>query len=134
MRRHSTFSLPALPLDALKLAKTNGNCTNCEPKSQQESIFEDDEAGAFAGSVRAGEKGLALVNLRGDLVDRESWNTISIKAEGDRVQVWLNGEEVGAVRAGGPRKGKIGFYIGAGSAESELCIREVQVQKAGKTS
>jgi hypothetical protein len=61
-------------------------------------IFEPTQANApkaYTGSVRVPGKGLALVNLRDDLVDRESWNTISIKVEGDKVQVWLNGEETG---------------------------------------
>ena len=81
--------------------------------------------------------GLILVNLRGDLLDREGWNTISAKLESDRVQVWLNGEEIGAVRTGGPTKGKIGLYIekqGAGprprgGEAAEFCVREVQIQK-----
>ena len=86
---------------------------------------------AFTGSVLAPGSGLILVNLRGDLLDRDGWNTISAKLEADRVQVWLNGEEVGAVRTGGPTKGKIGLYIekqAAGEA-AEFCVREVQIQK-----
>ncbi|MHC4560762.1 MAG: family 16 glycoside hydrolase, partial [Planctomycetota bacterium] len=85
---------------------------------------------AFTGSVLVPGKGLALVNLRGDLVDRESWNTISVKVQGDRIQVWLNGEEIGAVRAAGPAKGKIGLFIEKhpGSKSAELCIREVLIR------
>ena len=79
-------------------------------------------------------KGLALVNLRQDLEDRESWNTISIKVEGDRTQVWLNGEEVGLVRAGGPARGKVGLYISkrGDSKPAELIVREVLIQKRVK--
>jgi len=94
-------------------------------------IFQSDKPQAFTGSVLAPGSGLILVNLRGDLLDRDGWNTISAKLEADRVQVWLNGEEVGAVRTGGPTKGKIGLYIekqGAGEA-AEFCVREVQIQK-----
>jgi hypothetical protein len=84
---------------------------------------------AFTGSVLVPEKGLALVNLREDPVDRESWNTISVKVEGDRIQVWLNGEEIGAVRAAVLAKGKIGLFIEkhVGSKSAELCIREVLI-------
>ena len=94
-------------------------------------IFQSDKPQAFTGSVLAPGSGLILVNLRGDLLDRDGWNTISAKLEGDRVQVWLNGEEIGAVRTGGPTKGKIGLYIekqAAGEA-GEFCVREVQIQK-----
>jgi len=76
-------------------------------------------------------KGLALTNIREDLVDRESWNTISAKVEGDKVQVWLNGEEIGSVRGIDPSKGKIGLYIGKppASKSGQCSVREVQIQK-----
>ncbi|MHC4510677.1 MAG: family 16 glycoside hydrolase, partial [Planctomycetota bacterium] len=90
-----------------------------------------DSKTARTGSVWIAGKGLALTNFREDLVDRESWNTLSVKVEGDRVQVWLNGEEIGAVRTAGPAKGKIGLYIAKtpASESSELSVREVLVQR-----
>jgi hypothetical protein len=82
------------------------------------------------------------VNLREDLVDREGWNTLSVKVEGDRIQVWLNGEEIGVVRVTGPGKGKIGLYIEGqhpadllrkskrrGSKSAELSVREVLIKQ-----
>ena len=92
-------------------------------------IFESKPA--FTGSILVPGKGLALVNLREDLEDRESWNTISIKVEGDSTQVWLNAEEIGLVRVGGPAKGKVGLYISrrADAKPAELIIREVLIQK-----
>jgi len=97
-------------------------------------IFESQKPLAFTGSVCVQEKGLALVNLREDLVDREGWNTLSVRVEGDRIQVWLNGEEIGAVRVTGPGKGKIGLYIEGYpvSKSAELQVREVQIQKLRK--
>ncbi len=90
-----------------------------------------DSAPAFTGSVLLPEKGLALTNIREDLVDRESWNTISAKVEGDKVQVWLNGEEIGSVRGIEPEKGQIGLYIEKPPAtkSGQFSIREVQIQK-----
>ncbi len=97
-------------------------------------IFDSGKPIAFTGSVYVQGKGLALVNLREDLVDREGWNTLSVRAEGDRIQVWLNGEEIGVVRVTGPAKGKIGLYIeGQPTYKStELQIREVQIQRLRK--
>jgi hypothetical protein len=97
--------------------------------SPRVEIFESKPA--FTGSVLVPGKGLALVNLREDFEDRESWNTISIKVQGDRTQVWLNAEEIGMVRAGGSARGKVGLYIskGADSKPAELVIREVLIQK-----
>jgi hypothetical protein len=67
-------------------------------------------------------------------VDHEGWNTLSVKIEGDRIQVWLNGEEIGVVRVTGAGKGKIGLYIEGQptSKSSELSIREVQIQQLRK--
>lgn len=89
-----------------------------------------DSKTALTGSVWTPQNGLALVNVREDLVDKESWNTLSVRVEGNRVHVWLNGQEIGAVRAAGPAKGNIGLYIAKppASEPSELSIREVLVQ------
>ncbi len=89
----------------------------------------------FTGSVWVSGKGPALVNLREDLVDRQGWNTISVEARGYRFQVWLNGEEVGVVHIPGPEKGRIGLHIEkySESKSSELCVREVLVQRLSKS-
>ena len=89
---------------------------------------------AYSGSVSMPGKGLALVNLRDDLVDRESWNTISVKVEGNKFQVWLNGEEIGSVCVAGPSKGRIGLYIAKPSTSKpvELSVREVLIQRLTK--
>ncbi|MFH1717259.1 MAG: family 16 glycoside hydrolase, partial [Planctomycetota bacterium] len=82
---------------------------------------------AYTGSVLLPGKGLALANLRENLVERESWNTLSVRVEGKKIQVWLNGEEIGAVQMAEPEKGKIGLYIGkqTSSETAELAVREV---------
>lgn len=93
-----------------------------------------DSVPAFTGSVSIPDKGLALTNIREDLVDRESWNTISARIEGGKVQVWLNGEEIGSVRGIEPAKGKIGLYIEKhlASKSGQFSVREVQIQKLAK--
>ncbi|NQT01161.1 MAG: DUF1080 domain-containing protein [Planctomycetes bacterium] len=98
-------------------------------------IFDSKKSMAFTGSVTVQGKGLVLANLRDDLVDKESWNTLSARVQGDRIQVWLNGAEIGVVRAAGPAKGKIGLYIQGQTASrsTELQVREVQIQKLRKT-
>lgn len=101
--------------------------------SPRVEIFESGPA--RTGSVLVPGKGLALVNLQGDLEDRESWNTISTKVQGERIQVWLNSEEIGAVRTAGPAKGKIGLCIEKqpGSASSALVVREMVLQPLAKS-
>ncbi|MBW8040980.1 MAG: DUF1080 domain-containing protein [Planctomycetes bacterium] len=97
-------------------------------------IFENHKASAFTGSLWVPGKGLALTNLRQDLVDRQSWNTISVKVRGKRFQVWLNGEEVGAIWVSGPAKGNIGLHIETHPRykAAELYVREVLIQKLGE--
>jgi hypothetical protein len=105
-------------------------------------IFDPPAAGnpsAFIGSIwmpgiglaRQTYGGLVLVNWCEDLIDRESWNTISVKVEGDKIQVWLNGEEIGAVRTIASPKGKIGLHIEnhPPSKDTQLCVREVLIQR-----
>ncbi|MHC4172242.1 MAG: family 16 glycoside hydrolase, partial [Planctomycetota bacterium] len=105
-------------------------------RSPRIEIFDSHKPEAFTGSVSVPGKGLVLVNLREDLIDPESWNTISVKVQGDRVAVWLNAEEIGAVRTGDAAKGKIGLYLdgsaglqggpkqGGSKSPPELCVRE----------
>jgi len=89
---------------------------------------------AFTGSVWMPKVGLVLVNWQEQLIDRESWNTISVKVAGDKIQVWLNGEEIGAVRTIASAKGKIGLYIESqpASKDAEFCVREVLIQRLGE--
>jgi len=100
--------------------------------SEQGPRIEISDSGTgLTGSVWISGKGLALANLQKDLMDLESWNTLSVKVEGDRVQVWLNGQEIGAVRTAGSAKGKIGLHIAgaAASDSSQLVVREVLIQR-----
>jgi hypothetical protein len=99
-------------------------------------IFENPQSTAFSGSVRVPGKALVLKNMHQDLFDPETWNTISVKVQRDRLQVWLNGEEVGAVRISGPAKGKLGLHLEKHPRHktAELCVREVLVQPMGEPS
>jgi len=128
-------------------------------------ILDGAELTAYTGSVFMPGKGRVLVNLRDDLIDREGHNTISVRVEGDRtltaehaeaaeqesrlkisafsapsavktrIQVWLNGEEIGAVRTPGPAKGRIGLHLERqqGGGAGQIQIREVLVQRLGKS-
>ncbi len=94
-------------------------------------IFDEIKTGAQTGSVLWPGRGLVLVSLDEELTDKESWNTISVKSQGNRVAVWLNGEQIGSVRAVGPAEGHVGFYLApADSGEAgELTIREVMMKE-----
>jgi len=96
-------------------------------------IFDSEKPLAFTGSISLPGKGQALTSLQRDLTDRESWNTLSIKVEGPRIQVWLNGAEIGAVCAEGPEQGRIGFYLESNArSDTEIQISEILVKELSK--
>lgn len=100
-------------------------------KGARVEVFENALPQAYSGSVRDGKGALALLNLRKDLLDPGGWNTISVELRGDRAQVWLNGEEIGAVRAPMAAKGRIGLHLESGREyqNGEFAVREILVQK-----
>ena len=107
--------------------------TDADPGPRVE-IFKRRNPTAFTGSVALAGKGLLLINLDEDLFDAGGWNTLSVEVRRPRVAVWLNGEEVGAVRIAGPGKGRIGLYLegGADYKNAQLTVREVLIQKLAK--
>jgi len=82
------------------------------------------------GSIWASEKILALANLREDIVDRLTWNTMLIQARQNQYSTWLNGEEIGRVRIDGPSKGRIAICLAehAGNKKSRLQISEIHIK------
>ena len=68
------------------------------------------------------------------MFDPEGWNTLSVEVRGGRIQVWLNGEEVGAVRVAMPAVGRIGLQLVGGNdhAGAEWAVREVLLRKLPK--
>jgi len=102
-----------------------------DPNGPRIEIFQNNKPEAFTGSVSVRKRELVLVNLRQDVFDPEAWNTISVKVQGDRIAVWLNGEEIGAVRVKGAGRGRIGLHLEGGAADkaAELRVREVLIQR-----
>jgi len=94
-------------------------------------IFTNRQPPAGAGSVFVPGKGLALVNLRDDLLEDDAWNTINAEVRGPRIAVSVNGEEIGSVAVAGPAQGRIGLHVeGLPEAkDAQLTVREILVQK-----
>jgi hypothetical protein len=104
-----------------------------ETPSPRVEIMESNTPRAYTGSVSLSGGNLVLVNSCKELFDPGGWNTISAKVQGDRFQVWLNGEEVGAVRARGPQRGRIGVTLDTGLSVSppDFTIGEIRIQQLG---
>jgi len=103
-------------------------------KTYQADILEYKEPVAYSGTLYCPGKLFIAVNDNKDLVNREGWNTIRIRAQGDHLQVWLNGRQVGDAHDQTSDRGKIGFQIHAGDQfpNMKITVREVILQPLGK--
>ncbi len=86
------------------------------------------------GSVQIPGRGMALPNLRPELVSKETWNTLSVSVQENRVRVWLNGEELGSVCVEVAESGPLGLHIESHPEEREaaLVFSEVRLQRLAR--
>ena len=80
----------------------------------QADILEYKNPVAYSGTLYCPGKMFLAINEDKTLVNREGWNTIKIQAEGEHVQIWLNGRQVANVRDNTTDTGKIGFQVHPG--------------------
>jgi len=94
-------------------------------------IFNQSSPPASPASVYLPGKGLVLVNHTSELFDDSGWNTISVKVHGNLVQVWLNAEQIGAVRTKGRQKGRVGLHIEKSPAAepAQFEVREILIKQ-----
>ena len=80
----------------------------------QADILEYTNPVAYSGTIYCPGKMFLAINDDKTLVNREGWNTIKVRAEGEHLQVWLNGRLVGDVHDDSSATGKIGFQVHPG--------------------
>jgi hypothetical protein len=100
-------------------------------QAYQADILEYANPECYSGTVYCPGKMFLAMNTNKSLVDREGWNTISIRAEGDHLQVWLNGHQVADVHDDSSPTGKIGFQVHPGEVfgSMKLVVREAMIQR-----
>jgi hypothetical protein len=71
------------------------------------------------------------INDDATLVNREGWNAMKVRAEGDRLQIWLNGQQVADVHDDTSDSGKIGFQVhpGAEFGPMKIVVRDVLLER-----
>ena len=96
-------------------------------KAYQADILEYKEPVAFSGTLYCPGKLFLAANEDKSLVNREGWNTIKVRAEGEHLQIWLNGQLTADVRDGITDSGKIGFQVHAGDqfGPMKIVVRKV---------
>ena len=81
----------------------------------QADILEYKNPVAYSGTLYCPGKMFLAINDDPALVDRDGWNTIKIRAEGDHSQIWLNDRQVADVHDDTTATGKIGFQVHPGA-------------------
>lgn len=100
-------------------------------KAYQADILEYKNPEAYSGTLYCPGKLFLAVNADKTLVNRDGWNTIKIRAQGDHLQLWLNGRQTADVHDTTTDSGKIGFQVhpGAEFAPMKIVVREVLLKK-----
>jgi hypothetical protein len=70
------------------------------------------------------------VNKDAGIFDRDGWNTLVIRAVGNRQLVFLNGTQTADVRDDLSAAGKIGFQVHAGDqfGDMQIIVREIKIR------
>jgi hypothetical protein len=92
-------------------------------KSYQADILEYANPVAYSGTIYCPGKMFLSINKDKALEKKDDWNTMKIKAVGDHLQVWLNGEKVGDVKEDSFATGRLGFQVHAGDEFTGMSIQ-----------
>jgi len=96
-------------------------------KAYQADILEYKDPECYSGTLYCPSKMFLAMNKDKTIVNRDGWNTIKVQAEGDHIQIWLNGKQVADVRDKTTDSGKIGFQVhpGAEFGPMKIVVREM---------
>ncbi|NIA14084.1 MAG: DUF1080 domain-containing protein [Nitrospiraceae bacterium] len=100
-------------------------------RSYQADILEYTNPVCYSGSLYCPGKMFLAMNEDPAIVNREGWNTIEIRAQGDRLVVTLNDVVTADVQEDSFARGKIGFQVHAGDPFKDMAIavREVRIRR-----
>jgi len=94
-----------------------------DEKTYQGDILEWKDPECWSGSIYCPGKMFITKNTDSSTVHREGWNIMGIRAQGDLLQVTLNGKKVGETRDSLVKWGKIGFQVHPGAEFGPMQIR-----------
>jgi hypothetical protein len=97
----------------------------------QADILEYKEPVAYSGTLYCPGKLFLAINDDPSLVNRDGWNTIKVRAEGDHIQIWLNGHQVADKHDDTTDSGKIGFQVHPGEqfGPMKIVVRELLLKE-----
>jgi len=96
-------------------------------KAYQADILEYKNPECYSGTLYCPGKMFLAMNTDKKLVNRDGWNTMKVQAEGEHIQIWLNGRQVADVRDNTTDSGQIGFQVhpGAEFGPMKIVVREI---------
>jgi hypothetical protein len=99
-------------------------------KAYQADILEYKDPECYSGTLYCPGKMFLAMNEDKTLVNREGWNAIKVRAEGDHLQVWINGHQVADVHDDTTDSGKLGFQIHPGDqfGPMKIVVRELLIK------
>lgn len=102
-------------------------------KAYQADILEYKDPECYSGTLYCPGKMFLAMNKDKGLVDRDGWNTIEVRAEGDHIQIWLNDREVADVHDTTSDSGRIGFQVhpGAEFGPMKIVVRSILLEPLG---
>jgi len=98
-------------------------------KAYQADILEYKKPVCYSGSLYCPGKMFIAMNEDKSLVDREGFNTMKVRAEGDHIEIWINGHKVADVHDETTDSGKIGFQVhpGAQFGPMKMVVKELLI-------
>jgi len=96
-------------------------------KAYQADILEYKDPECYSGTLYCPGKMFLAMNTDKTLVNRDGWNTMKIRAEGDHIQIWINDRQVADVHDDTTESGRIGFQVhpGAQFGPMKIAVREI---------
>jgi hypothetical protein len=96
-------------------------------KAYQADILEFEDPKCYSGTLYCPGKMFLAMNTDKDLVNREGWNTIKTRTQGQNIKIWINDTQVADVNDDTSDSGKIGFQVHSGDefAKMKLVVKEI---------
>lgn len=100
-------------------------------KAYQADILEYKKPVCYSGTLYCPGKMFLAMNEDKTLVDRDGWNTIKVRAEGEHLQIWINGHKVADVDDDTTDSGRIGFQVHPGEqfGPMKIIVRELLLKE-----
>jgi len=96
----------------------------------QADILEYQNPECYSGTLYCPSKMFLAMNTDKALVNRDGWNTLLVQAQGDHLQIWLNGRQVADVHDTTTASGAIGFQVHPGQefGPMKILVRDIQIK------